>query len=170
MESSKRRSRDAILMDCAYVFSTRSTCQRNGSTSSKVGAVIAIDGRIISTGYNGTPSGLDHCDHTCDCSTVGPTGKRIIRTNSSQHEHDCPSIAVCRLTVHAEANAVAFAARCGTATQGATIYTTMSPCYDCAKLIVNAGLVRCVYGTSYRDTSGLDLLLRANVQVQTVET
>lgn len=150
-----RRSRDQICMDAAYLFSARSTCSRLS-----VGAVVAIEGRVISTGYNGVPSGLDHCDHTCTC--VQQKGS-VILTRAS-HYVDCAADSPCDATVHAEANAIAFAARYGTPTLGATLYTTTSPCRQCAKLIINAGLDRVVYGEPYRDTSGLDLLALAGVK------
>lgn len=161
----KRRSRDAVLMDAAWTFSTRSTCKRGEFGA--VGAVIAVDGRIVSTGYNGAPSGLPHCDHTCTCTAKGKTGRTTIRLVNAPDQHDdgCPANAGCDITVHAEANAVAFAARYGTSTNNATLYTTVSPCLGCAKLIINAGLVRVVYHGEYRDTAGLDLLMRANVGV-----
>lgn len=156
-----RRSRDRICMDAAYLFSTRSTCSRLG-----VGSVIAIDGRIISTGYNGAPSGLDHCDHTCieadGCTTMTHPDRHVHLPDV--HAPGCPAGSFCDETVHAEANAIAFAARYGTPTLGASLYTTTSPCRQCAKLIINAGLSRVVYGEPYRDTSGLMLLALASVE------
>jgi dCMP deaminase len=132
--------------------------------------VIAIEHRIISTGYNGVPAGLPHCDHTCNCNGKWPE-KPDNMTDSGPvfHSDVCARVAPCRVTVHAESNAVAFAARYGTPTQDATIYTTLSPCYDCAKLIINAGLVRCVYGTAYRDWSGVELMMQAGIQITDVE-
>lgn len=122
----------------AVVTSARGTCLR-----ASVGAVISKDGRIISTGYVGSPRGLAHCtDVGCDTSTYSG----------------------CLRTVHAEANAIAFAARHGIATEGAELHCTHSPCGNCAKLIINAGIVRVVFDTMYRDETPLQLLEDADVE------
>jgi dCMP deaminase len=121
----ERPSRDEWLIRMATVTSSRGTCLR-----ASVGCVISKDGRIISTGYVGSPRGLPHCtDVGCDQSTS-------------------PG---CVRTVHAEANALIFAARHGIATEGADLHSTHSPCRDCVKLIANAGIVRVVYDSMYRD-------------------
>jgi len=133
-----RIDRDEMMMRIAAVVSQRGTCER-----ASVGAVIALDGRIISSGYVGAPSGLPHCREVgCD---IGDSGG-------------------CRRTVHAETNAVAFAARAGIPTAGSTIYVTHSPCRECAKIILNAGIERVVYEQPYRDSSGLELLSEAGVE------
>lgn len=117
-------------MDIALLFKRRSTCLRR-----QVGAVLAREGRIISTGYGGAPAGVPHCtEETC-------------------HAHK-----PCIRTIHAEANAVAYAARTGVPTDATTLYTTASPCIECAKLIINAGIVRVVYDEEYRDTDPILLL------------
>lgn len=103
-----------------------------------VGAVIARDSRVISMGYNGPPSGLPHCSH----GNGGP----------------------CDEAVHAEANAVAFAARYGMSVDGATMYVTNSPCVTCAKLIINCGLSSVYFEVSYRDPAGVVLLTTAGVR------
>ena len=144
-------------MDCAYAFQVRSTCIR------KVGAVIALDGRILSTGYNGAPAGLPHCDHTCDCDQ-----HPVLLTEPApvDHHRDCAVVRPCLGTVHAETNAVLYAARHGTRVEGATLYTTVSPCFPCALAIVNAGLTRVVYDVTYRDPAGLLLLTTANIELR----
>ena len=109
-------------MKIAYDVATRATCDRK-----HIGAVIVINKAILSTGYNGAPCGLPHCDDV---------GHEIVDGH-------------CIRTVHAEANAIAQAARNGVAINGADIYTTASPCYDCFKLIINAGIKRVVYGEFY---------------------
>lgn len=119
-----------MLMDMARVVAQRGTCDRL-----QVGAVIARDGRVISSGYNGNIMGMDHCNH---------------------QEH--PSIP-CDSAVHAEANAILFAARYGMSTEGAQLYTTHQPCLGCAKMIINAGINLVAYDHTYRDNSGLSLLL-----------
>lgn len=133
-----RISRDELLMDVALRFKRRSTCLRR-----QVGAVLAREGRILSTGYGGAPAGVPHCSEA----TCGP---------------DKP----CIRTIHAEANAIAFAARYGTPTDSTSIYTTASPCIECAKLIINAGIVRVVYDEEYRDTSPIHLLESVGVRVE----
>lgn len=136
---SERVSRDEMIMLIAGVVALRSTCKRG-----KVGCVITRDNRIISTGYVGAPAGLPHCiEGECE---IGPDGG-------------------CIATSHAEAGAIAFAARKGIATEGSTLYTTLSPCLSCAKDIINAGIKRVVYLREYRDLSGLTLLMRAGVSV-----
>lgn len=131
-----RISRDELLGNIAKLVAKRSTCQR-----ASVGAVLARDGRIISMGYNGAPAGLPHCDHPADGEP-------------------------CTRTVHAEANAIAFAAKNGVSTDGTTMYCTYSPCIDCAKLMINAGVARVVFWELYRDDTPLLLLEDAGVQVE----
>lgn len=157
-----RRSRESVLMDTAHVFASRSTCSR-----AQVGAVIARDGRIIVTGYNGAPSGLPHCDHTCDCAQhpVPLDGPWPVHQG---HHPDCVAQRPCDTATHAEANAVAFAARHGVATQGAELFVTMAPCVPCARIVVNAGLSTVYYDAPYRDMSGAVLLRAAGVEVYDV--
>lgn len=153
-----RRSRDDVLMATAYVWADRSTCSRNA-----VGAVISMNARIIATGYNGAPAGMPHCDHTCPCQTFrGETGNLI--DVLSEHTAQCP-LKPCKRAVHAEANAIAFSAKHGVATAGATLHTTMAPCYVCAQLIINAGITTVLFYKPYRDMSGAELLTQAGVRV-----
>lgn len=114
---------DDYFMSLAYLVSTRATCDRK-----KVGAVLVKDRRIIATGYNGAPAGMP------DCYDIGHELKQIDGRES------------CVRTLHAESNAIDFA---GNESVGATVYTTAIPCYDCAKRIVNAKVVRIVYGEYY---------------------
>ena len=151
----ERPTIDASLMAIAQIWEDRSTCSRG-----HVGAVIALDGRTIQSGYNGAPPGMDHCQHSVSeprmVRRVTPKGLGLPVTNYERG---------CQLSVHAEANAIAHAARNGVSVIGATIYTTLSPCYPCSQLIIAAGLVRVVFNRSYRDPAGIDLLRRAGVQV-----
>jgi len=133
-----RLTRDQVLMQMTISASHRSTCERK-----KVGALLAIDGRPISVGYAGAPSGFPHC-----------------------HKGICDLSKPCTRTVHAETNAIAFAARKGIATEGATLYCTLAPCGECAKLIINAGILRVVYYELYRTSDGIDLLQRAGISTQ----
>lgn len=135
----ERISRDEMLMRVATIISGRSTCLR-----AYVGAVIAVEGRIISTGYVGAPAGLPHCSSVGD--EIGPEGG-------------------CIRTVHAEANAIAWAARYGTSTEGAQLYSTREPCLRCAQLIINAGISRVVYEHPYRLHDGLELLEVAGIEI-----
>lgn len=146
----------------AYIEQDQSTCDRN-----HVGCVIARDRRIIATGYNGAPAGMAHCDHK------RPTFKQAQPYGLPDHDPDpyaWPPLREtgCKVAVHAEANALAFAARHGMATDRTDLYTTLSPCYECAKLIINAGISRVLFDRPYRDHSGLDLLAAAGVETMRV--
>lgn len=132
-----RISRDRMLMAMAGIVSLRGTCSRL-----QVGAVISHHGRVLSLGYNGAPAGMAHCDHTQD-ETRG-----------------------CQIAVHAEANAVVWAARKGIATEGAELHVTHMPCANCSRLIVNAGIRRVVFEFPYRLTEGVELLRDAGVEVR----
>lgn len=147
--------REKALMDIARVYQGLSTCTRN-----QVGAIISIEGRVISSGYNGAPAGMPHCDHTCTC----PIDMRMVGA-ASPHALDCPKVAPCKLAVHAEANAIAFAARNGLPVLAASLHTTLSPCYVCAQLIINAGITRVVFDRDYRDLTGVYLLVDAGVTI-----
>ena len=124
MSSPKRASWDEYFMSIARVVATRSTCDRK-----HVGAVIVRDRIILATGYNGSIRGLPHCDDA---------------GHLMQDGH-------CVRTVHAEANAIAQAARAGVRIESGSIYVTASPCFGCFKLVANAGLTRIVFGEFYRD-------------------
>lgn len=128
-----RRSRDQMLMMMAEAASGRSTCSRL-----HVGAVIAKENRAISTGYNGAPAGLPHCEHD---GTDSP----------------------CEVAVHAEANAIVFAARHGVPVEGAELFTTHMPCLYCCNLVINSGIRRVVWLNLYRDSAGIELLDKAGV-------
>lgn len=139
----KRPTRDELFIEVAGLFAKRSTCKR-----ANVGAVIVRGNRIVATGYNGAPSTMLHCIES-DCELGSDGG--------------------CQRAVHAEANAIAFAARDGIRLNGATMYTTHSPCYKCAQLIINAGIAHVVYSKAYRDSSGLQLLDEAGIEFNEYE-
>lgn len=134
--TANRISRDQMLMEVARAVAKRGTCSRK-----QVGVVVAREGRVLVTGYNGAPAGMPHC------------------------EHGFPHGGVCEVSVHAEANAVAFAARYGIRLEGASLYTTYMPCLACAKLIINAGVVQVFSGELYHDPAGEDLLIAAKVGI-----
>ena len=115
------------------------TALRGTCSRAQVGVVFAKEGRIIMTGYNGAPSGIPHCEHLDD--------------------------SPCEVSVHAEANAIATAARFGVALDGSTVYTTMQSCLKCAQLLINAGIQELVYSHSYRDQAGMELLIQRGIKV-----
>lgn len=155
------KDRDAYAMGIARLTATQSTCDR-----ANVGAVIALDGRIIGTGYNGAPAGMPHCDHSCICRGKWPDHPaNMTHAGPVFHADECARIQPCTVAVHAEANVIAFCAKHGLKTNGATLYTTLSPCYVCAQLIINAGITRVRYANAYRDPSGVQLLFDAGVAV-----
>jgi len=123
-EQSRRVSWQEYFMNIAHEVATRSTCDRKN-----VGAVIVQNKNILSTGYNGSLRSLPHCEE------VG---------HEMENDH-------CIRTIHAEANAIVQAARNGVSIDGAEIYVTASPCYNCFKMIVNAGISRIYFGEFYRD-------------------
>jgi dCMP deaminase len=116
-------------------------------------------GRILSTGYNGAPMGMPHCSHECDCDFV----YRHAYYDAVDHRNFCRSLQPCHVSVHAELNAYAFAARHGVSTFGSELYTTDSPCLTCAQLVINAGTVLVDYQREYRVTDGLELLQSAGI-------
>lgn len=151
----RRSSLRKVLMESAKLWAQRSTCSR-----SQVGVVIAsLDNRILVTGYNGAPGGMKHCNHGCTCELSAPYPR------VKNHSPSCPSVLPCEIAVHGEANAIAFAAKNGIRLASSRLYTTLSPCYKCAQLIINSGVEEVVYLQLYRDPVGLDLLDDAGIQV-----
>ncbi|MBR5334894.1 MAG: dCMP deaminase family protein [Bacteroidaceae bacterium] len=131
----KQHDLDVRYMRMAHIWAENSYCQRR-----KVGALIVKDKMIISDGYNGTPAGFENVCEDGD----GLTKPYVL---------------------HAEANAITKIARSNNNSDGATLYVTASPCIECAKLIVQAGIKRVVYSEKYRLTDGIDLLERAGIEV-----
>ncbi len=136
---SKRPSWDEYFMGIALKVAERSTCDR-----AHVGAIIVRDRRILTTGYNGSPSGLPHCDDV---------GHLIVDGH-------------CVRTLHAEQNAIIQAAYHGVSVKGGTIYVTHQPCLTCAKMIINAGIKRVVYAGEYPDNIARQFLAEAGVSLQ----
>jgi dCMP deaminase len=139
-----RPSWDEYFMSIAEQVAGRSTCLRRAT-----GAVLVKDKRILSTGYNGVPQGLSHCDQ------VGCIREQRGVPSGSNHE-------LCR-GIHAEQNAVIQAAKHGIAMNGSTAYCTHQPCVLCAKILLNAGVVDIVYRDSYPDPLSAELLAEARV-------
>ena len=142
-----RKSWDEYFMEIAEIVKTRSTCLRR-----QVGAVIVKDNRIITTGYNGAPSGLKHCTEIGGCERA-----RLNIPSGQRHE-------LCR-ALHAEQNAIIQAAKIGVSTEGATIYITLQPCVICAKMLVNAGIKRIVFKGEYPDKLSKAILEEADVEL-----
>jgi dCMP deaminase len=135
LEDSKKKLLDERYMMMARIWAQNSYCVRR-----QVGALLVKDKMIISDGYNGTPSGFEN---VCE----------------DENNQTKPYV------LHAEANAITKVARSNNSSDGATLYVTASPCIECAKLIIQAGITRVVYGEEYRFRDGLDLLERAGIQV-----
>jgi len=119
----------------ARVWATNSYCKRR-----QVGALIVKDRMIISDGYNGTPSGFEN-----ECEDENGQSKPYV--------------------LHAEANAITKVAKSNNSSEGATLYITASPCMDCAKLIIQAGIIRVVYADEYRIVDGIELLEKAGIEI-----
>lgn len=134
----------SALLDCRYLRMAHIWAENSYCTRRQVGALIVKNKMIISDGYNGTPSGFPN---VCE----GEDGLTL------------PYV------LHAEANAITKIARSGNNSDGATLYVTDSPCIECAKLIIQAGIARVVYACSYRLTEGIDLLKRAGIEVVHIE-
>ena len=131
----KQEILDRRYMRMAGIWAENSYCQRR-----KVGALIVKEKMIISDGYNGTPSGFEN---VCE-DELGVTKPYVL---------------------HAEANAITKIARSNNSSEGATLYVTASPCIECAKLIIQAGIKRVVFAEKYRLEDGLNLLQRANIEL-----
>lgn len=134
MEENKQRVIDRRYLRMAAIWSENSYCRRR-----KVGALIVKEKMIISDGYNGTPSGFENC---CE----DPEGRTY------------PYV------LHAEANAITKVARSNNSSDGATLYVTSSPCLECSKLIIQAGIKRVVFSEYYRICEGIELLKRAGIE------
>ena len=131
----KQRELDKRYLRMAAIWAENSYCRRR-----QVGALIVKDKMIISDGYNGTPSGFENC-----CEDEDGNTKLYV--------------------LHAEANAITKIACSNNNSRGATLYVTASPCIECAKLIIQAGIKRVVYSEQYRLTEGVELLQRANIEI-----
>ena len=138
-QEEKQRQLDVRYLQMARIWAENSYCVRR-----KVGALIVKDKMIISDGYNGTPSGFDN---NCE----------------DENNSSFPYV------LHAEANAITKVARSNNSSDGATLYVTASPCIECAKLIIQAGIKRVVYGEQYRLLDGVDLLRKAGIDVSQIE-
>ena len=134
------REKKQMLLDSRYLRMTQIWAENSYCRRRQVGALLVKDKMIISDGYNGTPSGFENvCEEDAD--------------------HTKPYV------LHAEANAITKVARSNNSSEGATLYITTSPCMECSKLIIQAGIRRVVFGEYYRMHDGVDLLCRAGIEV-----
>ncbi|MCL1802338.1 MAG: cytidine/deoxycytidylate deaminase family protein [Eubacteriaceae bacterium] len=140
-----RPSWDEYFVALLDVVKTRSTCLRR-----QVAAVIVKDKQIISTGYNGAPKGVEHCEQ------VGCLREKLNIASGERHE-------LCR-GIHAEQNAIVQAALHGASLEGAEIYITHSPCILCSKMLINAGIKKITFAGEYPDSLALELLKEAGVE------
>ncbi|NLJ87896.1 MAG: cytidine deaminase [Epulopiscium sp.] len=141
-----RPSWDEYFMEIVDLIKERSTCLRR-----QVGALIVNDKRILSTGYNGAPTGCSHCEE------VGCLREKLQIPSGQRHE-------LCR-ALHAEQNAIVQAAMYGISVQGGTLYVTHQPCVMCAKMAINAGIKRIVFKGDYPDELSKELLEEAGIEV-----
>jgi dCMP deaminase len=139
MTDKKQQILDQRYLKMADIWAQNSYCKRR-----KVGALLVKDKMIISDGYNGTPSGFEN-----ECEDENNKTKTYV--------------------LHAEANAITKVAKSGNSSLGATLYVTSSPCIECSKLIIQAGIKRVVFIENYRLEDGINLLKRANIDVEQVE-
>lgn len=135
----KQASLDSRYLRMAQIWAENSYCKRK-----KVGALIVKEKMIISDGYNGTPSGFENI-----CEDQNDITKKYV--------------------LHAEANAITKVAKSNNSSNNSTLYVTSSPCIECAKLIIQAGIKRVVFAEKYRITDGLDLLKKANIEITQVK-
>jgi len=138
-KKSKQLQLDQRYLRMAAIWAENSYCQRR-----RVGALLVKEKMIISDGYNGTPVGFEN---VCE----------------DDNDHTKPYV------LHAEANAITKVAKSNNSSDGATLYVTTSPCIECAKLIIQAGITRVVYGSVYRMSDGIDLLERAGIQCDFID-
>ncbi len=138
-DKTKQLAIDKKYLQMAKIWSENSYCKRR-----QVGALIVKDKMIISDGYNGTPSGMEN---NCE--------------DENQQTKEC--------VLHAEANAITKVAKSSNSSKGASLYVTTSPCMECSKLIIQAGITRVVFREKYRVQKGLDLLKEVGVSVEQIE-
>lgn len=132
-----------------YYIKVAQLCAKNSyAVNLQVGAIIVKDGQIISDGFNGTPCGFEN---KCEVKSIDGT------------------LYTLSYVLHAESNAILKCAKYGRPTNGSTLYITHSPCIECAKLIIQAGIIRVVYLEDYRKAEGLELLKKAGIKVEKLE-
>lgn len=159
--SSRANAKDTAFLKMTQVLGELGTCDR-----AYVGALIVKEGRCISWGYNGAPPGLPHCNKNHHGhQAYWNQWAHISESNARVAVHNALQELGCQNATHAEANAIAFAARQGISCEGATLYVGISPCATCARLLIAAGISQVVALAPYRDASGVELLKEAGVAV-----
>jgi dCMP deaminase len=159
---------EIIYMQVAYQFAKLSYAERR-----KVGCVIVKDKQVISFGYNGTPHGFDNaCEETITRSYENPDGAAMLEDQGWKIAEDnsctCHKDVTKREVLHAESNALMKLAKSTMSCKDSILYTTTLPCFDCAKLIIQAGVKEVFYCEDYRDMSGIKLLQRAGIEATQV--
>ena len=185
------RKERQLQFDKAYMKMAHAISELSYANRSKVGCIIVSkNGQVISQGYNGTPTGYDNCCEipSCSCKYVRGccyTEKPIEEQMSVEfcanalkplgHANDKKGYPCSYLTLttkkevlHAESNAISKCAKWISSTEGATLYVTLSPCFDCAKIIIQAGIKRVCYDEKYRDPAGIDFLQENGIQVDQI--
>ena len=146
-----RKSKDQYFSEIADLVSTRSTCLRN-----HVGSVIVKESTILSTGYNGAPKGLPHCEELGGCL------REKLGVKSGTHHELCRGL-------HAEQNAIIQAAYHGVSVKGAKIYCTTEPCSICIKMIINAGITEVIYIEEYGDKLAKELVEQSTLKIRRID-
>lgn len=147
-----RKSWDQYFLDITKVVGERGTCDRG-----KSGSIIVVNKRIVATGYVGSSRGMPHCDD------VGHLMREVIDENGKKSMH-------CVRTIHAEENAILQAAEYGISVRGGTVYCKMTPCFNCARMMVQVGIVRVVALRRYHaDRLSVELFKSAGIQLDVLE-
>jgi dCMP deaminase len=161
---------DLVYMQMAYQIAKLSYAKRR-----RVGCIIVKDKQVISTGYNGTPHGFNN-----DCEEIEITrqyyenpdmAQTLVEDHGFTCENGCctkETTKTKREVLHAESNALAKVSKSTLSSEGADLYTTTCPCFDCAKLIIQSGIKKVFYSETYRDMSGVELLNKAGIEVKEV--
>jgi dCMP deaminase len=144
---SQRPSYDEYFMKMAYLAASRSTCIRR-----HVGAVLVKDKHVLSTGYNGAPKGMKHCEE------AGCLREKLQTPSGERHE-------ICR-GLHAEQNAIIQAAVFGISIKNSILYVTNTPCIVCAKMLINAGVTEIIYAGDYPDALSIEMLRESKIKLK----
>ena len=173
MTNKRRKEYDVAYMKIAKTIASLSYANRN-----KVGCVIVSkDDQIISQGFNGTPAGYDNCceDAHCSCKWIHGCAYDVKPIDEVLGVDHCLSVGEpCKYltlttkpeVLHAESNAISKCSKYLSSTKDATLYVTLSPCFECSKMIIQAGISRVVYEDEYRDITGIDFLKKNGIRVE----
>jgi len=151
-------------IDIAHMNAAEGYAKLSYAKRLKVGAIITKDDRVISIGYNGTPAGWDN-----DCEDeIRETFTYVIDKGGEEYEGATVGLKTKPEVIHAESNAIGKLARSSESGDGATMYITHAPCFDCAKLIHVAGITKVFYREAYRSTEGIEFLNKSNIEVEKI--